>query len=261
MKFPQIKREVNIYLYNILIAEDESLERRALKHIISKKLNHVTICGEAKNGLEAIDMAKTNNPDIILMNIDMPELNGLEVQKEILKFLPHVMTIMITSFDDFAFIQSALRLKVIDYLLMPVKPNELIGSITRGISIMNLQRNQETVKECNNTLIQEAIRFIENNFEQDINLESASAFVHLNSQYFCRYFKSQTGINFTDYLSSFRIKKAKEMLTDTYKNITEISMSVGYTDSSYFGKVFLRVVGMTPNKFRAQNKKQQLLIL
>ena len=252
---------MNIYLYNILIAEDESLERRALKHIISRKLNHVTICGEAKNGLEAIEMAKTNNPDIIIMNIDMPELNGLEVQREILKFLPNVLTIITASFDDFAFTQTAIRLKVIDYLLKPVKPSELIESIKRGISRINLQRNQETVKECNNTLIQEAMRFIENNFDQDINLEAAAAFVHLNSQYFCRYFKSKTGVNFTEYLSSLRIKKAKEMLIDTNENITEISMSVGYTDSSYFGKVFLRIVGMTPNKFRAQNKKQQLLIL
>ncbi|MDV3426966.1 MAG: response regulator [Bacillota bacterium] len=248
-------------MYNILIAEDESLERRALKHIISKKLNHVTICGEARNGLEAIDMAKNNNPDIILMNIDMPKLNGLEVQKEILKFLPNIMTIIITSYDDFALTQSAIRLKVMDYLLMPVKPNELIESIKRGISIINLQRNQEKVKECNNTLIQEAVRFIENNFDQDINLDAAAAFVHLNPQYFCRYFKSQTGKNFIDYLSSLRIKKAKEMLIDTDENITEISLSVGYTDSSYFGKVFLKTVGMTPNKFRAQNKKQQSLIL
>lgn len=252
---------MNIHLYNILIAEDESLERRALKHIISRNLNQVNICGEAKNGLEAIDMAKVSNPDIILMNIDMPKLNGLEVQKEILKFLPNVMTIILASFDDFVFTQTAIRLKVIDYLLMPVKPKELIESIKRGISIVNLQKNQETDKECDNTLIQEAIKFIDDNFDQDISLEAAAAFVHLNPQYFCRYFKSQTGINFTEYLSSLRIKKAKEMLIDTNKNITEISMSVGYADSSYFGKVFLRLAGMTPNKFRAQNKKQQLLIL
>lgn len=245
---------MNIYLYNILIAEDESLERRALKHIVSKRLNYVTICGEAKNGSEAIEMAKINNPHIILMNIDMPELNGLEAQKEILKFLPNVMTIIITSYDDFEFTQAAIRLKVMDYLLKPVKPDELIESIKRGISIMNLQRNNETDKECNNTLIQEAIKFIGDNFNQGINLETVAAFVHLNSQYFCRYFKSQTGINFTDYLSSLRIKKAKEMLISTDKNIMEISMSVGYNDSSYFSKVFLRTVGMTPNKFRDQNK-------
>lgn len=248
-------------MYNILIAEGESLERIILKHIVSKSLNHVAICGEARNGLEAIEMAKTNNPDIILMNIEMPRLNGLEVQKEILKFLPNAMTIIITSYDDFIFTQAAIRLKVTDYLLKPVKPDELIESIKRGISTKNLQGNQETAKECNNTLIQEAIRFIENNFDQDINLEAVAGYVHLNTQYFCRYFKSQTGINFTDYLSSLKIKKAKEMLIHTNKNITEISMSLGYGDSSYFSKVFFKAVGMTPNKFRAQNRKQQSLIL
>lgn len=248
-------------MYNLLIAENESLERIALKHIVSKSLNHVTICGEAKNGLEAIEMAKTNNPDIILMNIEMPKLNGLEVQKEILKFLPNAMTIIITSYDDFIFTQAAIRLKVTDYLLKPVKPDELIESIQRGISIMNLQRDQEPVKESGSTLIQEAIRFIGDNFDQDINLEAVAGYVHLNTQYFSRYFKSQTGINFTDYLSSLKIKKAKEMLIHTNKNITEISMSLGYADSSYFSKVFLKAVGMTPNKFRAQNRKQQSLIL
>lgn len=244
-----------IRLYNLLIAEDENLEIRALRYIIENKMNNINICGVAKSGLEAVELAKINSPDIILMDIEMPELSGLEAQKEIIKFLPNVNTIILTAYDDFVFTQTAIRLKVIDYLLKPIKPDDLTKAINRSISIINMKNDRGISDNLSDTLTQEAIKFIDKNYNQDINLESVAAYIHLNPQYFSRYFKSKIGINFINYLSSLRVKKAKDLLLNTDKNITEISQQVGYLDSSYFSKVFLKSVGMTPNKFRSQNRK------
>lgn len=243
-------------MYNLLIVEDENIERRALRYILESKINNINICGEAKSGLEAIEMAKNDAPDIILMDIEMPELSGLEAQKEIIKFLPNVHTIILSAYDDFAFTQSAIRIKVIDYLLKPIKPNDLIESINRSISLINIQNDRVISDNQDDALIQEAMKFIDKNYNKYITLKSIAAYVHLNPQYFSRYFKNKIGINFINYLSSFRVIKAKDLLINTDKNITEISQNVGYVDSSYFSKVFLKSVGMAPNQFRCQNKKQ-----
>jgi len=243
-------------MHNLLIVEDENIERRALRYIIENKINSVNICGEAKSGLEAIKMAKSNAPDIILMDVEMPELNGLEAQKEIIKFLPNVHTIILSAYDDFAFTQSAIRLKVIDYLLKPIRPTDLIESINRSISLINIQNVRVISDKQDDTLIKEAMKYIDENYNTYISLHSIAAHVHLNPQYFSRYFKSKIGINFINYLSSFRVIKAKDLLLNTDKNITEISQNVGYVDSSYFSKVFFKSVGIAPNQFRCQNKKQ-----
>ena len=241
-------------MYNLLIAEDENLERRALRYIIENKTNNINICGEAKSGAEAIEMAKINAPHIILMDIEMPELSGLEAQKEIIKFLPCVNTIILTAYDDFPFTQAAIRLKVTDYLLKPIRPIDLTASINRCITFINIQNNEVLSDNLNDTLIKEAIKFIDKNYNQSINLELVADYVHLNPQYFSRYFKSKVGINFIDYLCNYRIKKAKDLLLNTDNNITEISQKIGYFDSSYFSKVFFKSVGMTPHKFRHHNK-------
>lgn len=243
-------------MHSLLIVEDENIERRALRYILESKTKNINICGEARSGLEAIEMAKAKAPEIILMDIEMPELSGLEAQKEIIKFLPNVQTIILSAYDDFAFTQSAIRIKVIDYLLKPIKPNDLIESINRCISLINTQNDIVIHDTLDDTLIQEAMKFIDDNYNKYINLQSISSYVHLNPQYFSRYFKSKIGINFINYLSSFRVTKAKDLLLNTDKNITEISEKVGYVDSSYFSKVFLKNVGMAPNQFRCQNKKQ-----
>jgi two-component system, response regulator YesN len=244
-------------LYNLLIVEDEILERRALRLTIEKSISNINICADAKNGLEAIEMAKTYSPDIILMDIEMPELSGLEAQKEIIKFLPNVTTIILTAYDDFIFTQASIRLKVFDYLLKPIRPNDLTEAINRGLSLINVQNDRSINDNFNDTLIKEAIKFISKNYNNDISLESVAASVHLNPQYFSRYFKNKIGITFINYLSTHRINKAKGLLLNSDKNITQISQSVGYIDSGYFSKVFLKSVGVTPCKFRAQNKNTQ----
>jgi len=241
-------------LYNLLIVEDEALERKALNIIIKRNLDIINVVGEAKNGLEAIELAKKFKPDIVLMDIEMPKLDGLSAQKEIISFLPNVKTIILTAYDSFDFARTALRLGVFDYILKPVQPNVLTKVITEALS--NLLINQTTINEngnINESLIKEALRYIKENYNQNINLESVAAYVHLNPQYFSRYFKNKTGTNFIEYLSLLRINKAKDMLINTDKSITEICLSVGYVDSSYFSKVFIKHVGITPIKFRGNN--------
>jgi YesN/AraC family two-component response regulator len=251
-------------LYKLLIVEDEALERRALRIIINKNFNNIDILGDAKTGLDAIQLARKFKPDIILMDIEMPEASGLEAQEAILEFLPNVTTIILSAYDDFQFAQTAIRLKVFDYILKPAKPVVLSDVLAKAIDNINKLSMQSNIVSSDkeslngnefNHIINAALKFINNNYNQNINLETVASFIHLNPQYFSRYFKNSTGMNFVDYLSLVRVKEAKKMLLTTEFSIAEVSLKMGYIDPSYFSKVFMKYEGVTPNKFRCLHRR------
>lgn len=241
-------------MYKLMIVEDEPLERLALRKIIQRMYFNIDILQDAKNGTEAIEIAKLYQPDIILMDIRMPETTGLEAQKRIIKFLSHVKTIILTAYSEFSYAQEAIQHGVIDYLLKPVKPEDLKKSIDKAIE--NLERmhapgsRNSKAELVGENIIKSALNYIEKNFAQELKLNTVAEFVHLNPQYFSRYFKKEVGLTFTEYVNKLRIEKAKKLLLETNKPIYRIAMEVGFSDPAYFNKVFLKMEKQPPYKFK-----------
>ncbi len=113
-------------MYDLMIADDEQLERAALRQIVDKNMPELRVVGEARNGDEAVELAREFLPDIILMDIKMPGRTGLEAAREILQLNPETKTIILTAFDYFEYAQTALHIGTHDYLLKPVRPKELL---------------------------------------------------------------------------------------------------------------------------------------
>jgi len=100
-------------MYTLMIADDEQLERQALRYIIEKKCPDIRIVAETGDGTSAIQLADSEKPDIILMDIRMPEVNGLEAALKIRRLLPEVMIIMLTAFDEFSYAKQATPISTI----------------------------------------------------------------------------------------------------------------------------------------------------
>lgn len=113
---------------NVLIAEDELLERKAMIKL-QIQFPDLKIVAEAENGRKAIELAKTTKPDLLLMDINMPGINGLEAIEEIKAYLPDAQFIMITAHDSFAYAKQALSAGVRDYILKPSRKEETIKAI------------------------------------------------------------------------------------------------------------------------------------
>lgn len=105
---------------------------------------------------------------------------------------------------------------------------------------------QETEKKP----IRQVKTYIEENYNQDVNLNSLSRLVFLNPIYLSSMFKQETGVSITDYVIEVRLKKAKELLTDTPMFIGDIASAVGYKDTRYFSRLFLKHVGIKPTEYR-----------
>lgn len=101
-----------------------------------------------------------------------------------------------------------------------------------------------------NNTIDLAMKYIEQNFNKNISLGLVSEVVHLNPQYFSKYFKQNIGINFTDYLAKLRIKNAKNLMRKTDKTMAQISNLVGYKNPAYFSRVFLKYENKSPSDYK-----------
>jgi len=115
----------------LLIADDEAIVRDTIRSIVGSAGLELDPIGEANTGQEAVTLALQMRPDIILMDVRMPGMDGLEATRAIRSEQPEVKVIILTAYDEFAFSQEALRLGAVDYLLKPVRPSVLLEVLSR----------------------------------------------------------------------------------------------------------------------------------
>ncbi|WP_066320990.1 response regulator [Bacillus sp. FJAT-29814] len=259
-------------MIKILIVDDERVERAALKQILEEGIENIRIVGEAENGTIAIQMVEKLEPDLILMDIQMPETDGLEAILEISKLNSGIQYIIISAYDTFEYARQALRLGVNDYLLKPSRPKSVIETVTRVIQRIHerkkelelMKQEKERLKQLLSVfegeqkaqrLIDEKEenklkQFIMENYHKDITLETVAEHVNLSPYYVSKLFKEKSGTNFIDFLTECRIENAKRLMGDPSKSLKEIAIDVGFHDPSYFSRVFKRSQGISPTDYR-----------
>ncbi|WP_153463139.1 response regulator [Sediminibacillus terrae] len=115
----------------VLIAEDELLERKAMRKFLEDNFSDLTVVGEAANGRIAIEMAENLAPQIILMDIKMPGINGLEAIESIHQRDPNIKFILVSAYDSFDYAKQAMKMGVKEYILKPSKKEETIRAVLR----------------------------------------------------------------------------------------------------------------------------------
>lgn len=133
-------------MFNLLVADDEELERRAVKKVIASNFENVINIYEAKNGREAIEIGLNVKPDIVIADIKMPGINGLEAIKELKKSLNNTYFIILTAYDYFAYAKEAITNDVKDYMLKPFKKDELIKRINKAVDTLEEQKRNRNAE-------------------------------------------------------------------------------------------------------------------
>lgn len=155
-------------MYTLLIADDEQLERQALRFIVEQKCPNIRIIGETGDGKSAVQIATIEKPDIVLMDIRMPEMNGLEAAKRIRAALPDTIIIMLTAFDEFSYAKQALTIGAVEYLLKPVRPEDITRTLHLTINKVNeIKRKQQEEVNLRKS-VEEAMPFIQMSFVHDL---------------------------------------------------------------------------------------------
>lgn len=404
----------------IHIIEDEPYIRMELMEIINWESFGFTIVGNSKNGKDALKSLEKNSADLIITDIEMPHMNGIDFLKNIRERGWDVEVVFLTGFSEFQYAREGAKLNIVDYLLKPIDTNQLIDVLNRVKSkvlekqikgnksynkelvskqmldiIQGKIKDEEIIKrhidrdylavvnisikdfddlgeqwlkdgsyymyvdkikdkinkifkmymikfievdlgiyifilqlESNEgyKIIEEKIEFIEEdinlnetfsievgvgnicnridirnsyfkakkqihnkqlkrlknefnfeannenkvynkvsykdeiikksklyvieNIEGDITLNIVSQYLNISKNYFCSMFKQETGINFLNYIIQQKIERAKKMLVEENMKVYEVSEKLGYSDTTYFSKIFKRNVGVTPQDYK-----------
>ncbi|WP_371379848.1 response regulator [Sporomusa aerivorans] len=155
-------------MYRLLIADDELLERQALRFIIEKNCPDIQIVAETGDGKSAVSISAEEKPDIVLMDIRMPELNGLEAARAIRSMLPNTAIVMLTAFDEFSYAKEALSIGAVEYLLKPLRPKDLLQTLQSVAENVGRRKRKEQEEAELRKNIEHAMPFIKNSFIQDL---------------------------------------------------------------------------------------------
>ncbi|WP_022820107.1 response regulator transcription factor [Fusobacterium russii] len=252
-------------MYKLMIADDEPLIRRGIRQLIDLASLQIGKIYEATTGKEALELFEKFQPEIVLMDINMPKIDGLTAAKKMKNIAPETKVVIITGYNYFDYAQTAIKIGVEDYILKPISKKDVSELIVKLVSALQEERKDKEVEKVleqiktididrdikkNNSkfLIQ---NIIEDNYtDSQFTLSALSEKLDLSSGYLSILFKKNFGIAFQDYLLQKRMEKAKLLLLTTELKNYEISEQVGFEDVNYFITKFKKYYQITPKQYR-----------
>ena len=239
-------------MLSVYIADDEVWITLGLKKLLDKTGIETEVIGTANNGLVAKEEIAMFKPDVIFTDIRMPGLSGLDLLQTIPEISPDSKVVIITGFAEFSYAKEAVQHHAFDYLLKPIKEEDL----TRVLTAILKERGEteEEVKQspAYDKTIDNVVSDIREHYMEDISLTSLAAKYNISMARLSEMIKEHLQLNFSDYIASLRIQRAKELLRDESLSIQEIAEIIGYNDYFYFTKVFKKVEGISPSKYRKE---------
>ena len=236
----------------VLLVDDEIMIREGFKRLFDWGAHDCEVVGEAADGMEALTRIDVLHPDIVIMDINIPIMNGMKVIGVSRIKHPDTAFVIVSGYDDFSYCREALRLQITDYILKPVNYEEF-GTCIDNLKISLFKRRvsdtaePEKQEERTITVI---TRYLQEHLAEEISLSVLAEEFHLNPQYISQLFKNEIGVNFLSYLTNIRMEKAKKLLLSTSLPITDIADKSGYGDYRVFTKVFKKSEGITPSQYR-----------
>lgn len=247
---------------NILIVEDDPEIAEFFAVIFSDRYR-IFVCS---TGESAINHIMTHDEvHVAIIDYKLPDISGIELLKKIKALRSSVPIVFTTAFGDEDVVANAFRHGAREYVKKPFSYYEMNKKIEFCLSLKELRRDSaRKVVVCEvepemtqaerqqklSSKIQKALKYIDDNYISDVNLDVASERACMSKYHFSRKFRESVGCTFQDYLITLRIEKAKKMLSDEKFSITDIALAVGYNDLSNFERMFKKVLNCTPSHYR-----------
>jgi len=257
-------------MIKVVIVEDEKMLRQGLRLTTPWSEFDCEVVGEASNAIEGEECILKLQPDIVITDIHMPQISGLEMIERV-KDKVNCQFIIISGYDEFEYAKRAVHLGVKEYLLKPIDDNELMETLSRVVKAVQEQREYERVmsileqwnappgngcsiwinkKDVLDTYLEKAIAIIREQCMNDLSLKSVADQLYISESYLAKLFKNKTNYTFLELLTLYRMKEAVRLLEETDMKIYEIALRTGYKDTRYFSNVFRKIVGVNPAEYR-----------
>ena len=246
----------------MLVADDEVTVRAFVAAVISREKLPVDALWQADNGTDAVQLAARHRPHLILLDIRMPGLNGLQAAEAILAAEPRARVVILSAHHEFEYVRTAFRAGAADYLLKPVKPAELAELIRATAQALETlgdsaapDKESETATGVLSPPVAAAMAYISQHLAQPLSLRDIAQAIFVSPSHLSRTFKQQTGQALTGYIQEQRLRCAAGLLLATGDSVSDIAGRCGFGDSSYFATCFKQHYGISPLQYRRQNQR------
>lgn len=246
-------------MFTVYLVDDEPWQVKSLLHSIKWEEYGAEVIGVQTNSLTAYDEIMAKNPMVVFTDVKMPVLDGLGLIEKLQKNKFKGVFAIVSGYAEYEYAQKALNYDVVGYCLKPTTKEDIVDVLIKAKQNYKdkkllLDLKVERDADFENTTFNEILNYLKEHFEEEVTLQSISERFFINSSYLSKLFKNQLGINFTAYLSNLRLKRACLLLRESTMQVSEVAMSVGFSNYFYFARVFKKTYGMTPTEYKKKEK-------
>lgn len=248
-------------MFKVVVIDDEVLVRHGI--VLETDWNSLgcIVVAEAGNGLEGIEAVHKYRPDLLICDIRMPKMDGIEMLKKLREEGSDISVIFLTAYGEFEYAQSACKLLASDYLLKPFQDGELESAVLRVTEHIREKQGRRREKEEMAPLIlssgdkskyvMEAINFISEHYQDtDISVGVIAQSLGISEGHLSHTFKKETDYTVMAYITRIRMSAAMKLLADCRNKVYEVAEAVGYRDIAYFSSSFKKIVGVSPSEYQ-----------
>lgn len=232
---------------NLMLVDDDIEMIEMMSGLVDWEMYGYERVITAAGGPEAIRAIGNDPVDLLISDIGMPVMDGYELARLLKEKNPDLMIVFLTCHEDFGHAKQAISVGADEYILKYSLTEKSLEEVLREMERKRKRRyHEEELPPTSNEDINRVLRYIAENLDKKITLQSAADYIYKNSSYLSRLFKQHIGMSFTDYLKGQRIEKATRLLADLSLSAEEISEQIGIDNVSYFYQFYKRETGKTP---------------
>ncbi|NOU93972.1 response regulator [Paenibacillus sp. LMG 31456] len=238
--------------------DDEFWMLEGLKKVIKRDCPDYTVTAVARDGLQAITYLEKDKIDLVITDILMPGMDGLQLLQEIRRRGWKIPVLIVSAHSEFEYAKQAIHYGAFDYILKPLNRTQIVSALERvKTAMVPSPRGRGDVLNTvpvNSTqgkdLIEKIRQSVCESFMNDLSIVDFSEQMGYNASYLSRLFKQETGKGFVQFLTEQRMEAAIQMIRSGKLSVTDIAKQIGYADYKHFRKVFKQYTGVSPKIFR-----------
>lgn len=237
-------------MWKVMIADDEVYMLEAMEKLIDWKKMNCNLVFKARNGQELIEQIKLQTPDIVITDIVMPLVNGIEIARYVYEHNLSTKIIILSAYTEFEYAQEAIEYDVCGYIVKTSVIETLPATILKAIHKLSTEKNYSETFANNHSddILEKLQKYIALHYTERLTLTKISKHVHANGSYLSRLYKQKTGQNLFNAINKMKLEKAKEYILQGLK-IYEAAHLAGFDDVSYFSRIFKKSEGCTPREY------------
>ncbi|PAE31430.1 response regulator transcription factor [Bacillus sp. 7884-1] len=251
-------------MYDVVLVDDDVIVIEFLKKVIPWQDYGFQVVANFQDSSDTLIFMLENPYDVLITDIGMPKLNGIELIEKLKSSKINSYNVILSCHEEFTFAQQAIKLEAYDYILKEsMEESNIIDLLDRlknkidqerFSSNQHLKVTQFLEMTTRNEDVIKAQKYVQTHLGEKISLTEVAEHLHLNSSYFSRMYKKETGEGFIEYVTRVKMEKALELLDQSIKTVEQIAYELGFESKSYFLKTFKRFYGLSPKSFKYKNR-------